>query len=293
MIDPAIGRGRWIAKKATRRGVALLAWLSGSLALRARRGGPRVRVLTYHRFGHCARDPFCITPRSFERQMRWLAERGLAVSLERLERFLAGRDRLPGDAIVVTIDDGASSAYREALPILREFAIPAVAFVTAGVIGDPRACETEPERFMTWDEIGALADAGITIGSHAWTHRSLARMSREEAREEGRRSRETLERRLGREVRAFAYPFGTRSDYSDATGRVLASVGYSTVFTSRHGSIASGAAPLRLPRIKVEGGEGMRMFEWSCRGAMDAWRAVDDALWRLQRPRRPPGDAPE
>ena len=35
---------------------------------------------------------------------------------------------------------------------------------------------------------------------------------------------------------------------------------------------------------EVEGGEGAWTFPLLCQGAMDAWKLVDDTLWRLQRP---------
>jgi peptidoglycan/xylan/chitin deacetylase (PgdA/CDA1 family) len=139
---------------------------------------------------------------------------------------------------------------------------------------------------LSWCELEDLRAAGIAIGSHSLTHRSFGRISLEEVREEALRSRELLEQRLGGEVRAFAYPFGTRADYGPATGQVLSECGYRCAFHSMHGAIRPGMDPIRLPRIKIEGGEGLWMFQLCSRGAMDAWWGLDYALWRTQRPRR-------
>ena len=38
-------------------------------------------------------------------------------------------------------------------------------------------------------------------------------------------------------------------------------------------------------RIKIEGGDGARLFHLATKGAMDAWRAVDQVLWRTQQAR--------
>ena len=58
---------RWYVKKAARRGMALGAFGSGALfAGKLVSPGPRVRVLTYHRFGDEAREPFCVSPADFE-----------------------------------------------------------------------------------------------------------------------------------------------------------------------------------------------------------------------------------
>jgi peptidoglycan/xylan/chitin deacetylase (PgdA/CDA1 family) len=100
------------------------------------------------------------------------------------------------------------------------------------------------------------------------------------------RSREEIGARLGTSVRSFAYPFGTRADFDARTDRLLAEAGYEIAFHSVHGSIRPGLSPISLPRVKIEGGEGQRMFELTSRGAMDVWRAVDEFVPRLARARR-------
>jgi len=318
-LQPACGPMRWLAKKAARKGLAVGAWACSGLSLEHNRGcgrgqgtKPRVRVLTYHRCGARARDPFCVSAEMFEAQMRLLSQQRRAVSLADLEAFLAGDKSLPEGAVLVTVDDGCRSVLTEMLPVWRRCGVPAVVYVNPGLIGahesqPAHALATRPEQgpqdlsgqtapaaacvrtdaaasepLMTWDELGTLVEAGLTIGSHGLTHRSLGRMSEQEAREEAVCSRELIERRLGVEVRSFAYPFGTRADFSPATRRVLAEAGYTTAMTSQHGAITPDEAALELPRIKVEGGEGLWMFRLLCCGALDAWRVVDRNLWRLQ-----------
>jgi peptidoglycan/xylan/chitin deacetylase (PgdA/CDA1 family) len=282
-VSSAVSRRRWLAKKAARSAVALCAWASGSLlARRALSRRPRIRAITYHRFGDVPGDPFTVRPSAFDAQMRWLAERGLLVSLADLEEFVAGRRTLHEDSVLVTVDDGGHSLHAVALPVLRHYGVPAVAFVTAGLVGAPAEAGDSPEPYLGWDELEALQAAGVAIGSHAFTHRSLGRMTAAEAREEALRSRELLERRLGTAVRAFAYPFGTRVDCGPATERILVESGYRCAFHSMHGAIRPGMDPIHLPRIKIEGGEGLWMFRLCCGGAMDAWRGVDWALWRAQ-----------
>ncbi len=244
-------------------------------------------MLTYHRFGEIARDPFCVSRGDFEAQVRFLAEHQRAIGLTDLREFIAGERPLADGATLITIDDGYLSTFRDALPILRDHRVPAVAFVTASRVGSRSAPGVEPERYMTWDEVGRLAEAGITTGAHGYEHESMGTSSCALAREQGVRARELLESQLGVSVRAFAYPYGTRSDFSDATGRGLAEAGYELVFTSQHGSIRAGTDPRELPRVKVENGDDLRQFARLCDGAMDAWWLVDAGLSRLQRPIAP------
>jgi peptidoglycan/xylan/chitin deacetylase (PgdA/CDA1 family) len=282
-LRPAASHVRWRLKKAGRTGLTL-----ASLAWRFPIGrAPGVRVLTYHRFGAAARDPFCLDPHVFEAQMRWLARNERLVSMSEVEQFIAGTRTLPDESILVTIDDGCESLHTVGLPILRDYAVPAVAFIPAGRIAPaanrPAAGdEGAAEPYLTWRQLEALSTAGIRVGSHAMTHRSLGPMSLAEARAEIAESREILEQRLGQAVTVFAYPFGTRADYSAGTAALLTEAGYHAAFTSQHGAVRAGADPFALPRIKVEGGEPAWMFHHLCSGALDGWRWVDRTLWRLQ-----------
>ncbi len=285
-------KGRWYVKKAARRGVVLGSVATGFLPARALISRtPRIRALMYHRIASAPVDPFSVSPDTFDAHMRVLAEERRAVSLEDVRRFLLGQADLPRDACLVTIDDGLMSTLTEALPILRRWGVPAVAFVTAGLVGSRHRY---PEPYMGWDEVRELLDSNLVeVGSHAYTHRSLGMIPPEEARREVHKSKEDLEDRLGVPVHAFAYPYGTRSDFNALTERALADAGYAIAFNSMHGSIRPGMDPISLPRVKVEGGEPLWMFRLLRRGAMDPWRVADHTLFRLQRSRiEVTGDSP-
>jgi peptidoglycan/xylan/chitin deacetylase (PgdA/CDA1 family) len=278
-------RLRFYVKKMARFGCTYATGMPPVRQLRRLAGGDCVRVLTYHRFGALPHDPFCVEPREFAAQVKLLADEGRAISLEQLQRYVAGDARLPPDACLITIDDGMLSTLTEALPVLQRFGVPAVAFVSAALVGRA-AAEGEPERFLTWDELRELGRSGlVAIGSHAHTHRSMALMPLPEAREEMAQSRRMLSDQLGLEVTSFAYPFGTVTDFNAGTDAALADSGYRIAFSSIHGAVRPGMAPISLPRVKVEGGEPLGMFSLISRGGMDAWQAVDNSLWRLQRVR--------
>jgi peptidoglycan/xylan/chitin deacetylase (PgdA/CDA1 family) len=268
-------RWRWYAKKAARRCLAAY----GSVAPDFGRPRPRVHVLTYHRFTPVRFDPFAVAPDVFAEQMRSLHERKVAVSLADVLGFVQGKNALPDGAVLVTIDDGEPCLYEQALPILTRYAIPAVAFVPAGELSGPGSAR--PDR-VSWDQLVEASNAGLTIGSHAWSHESLGRLPALRVKQQAQRSREMLEQKLGTPVTAFAYPFGTRADYGPAVAAVLRECGYECAFTSQHGALALGSDPFELPRIKIEGGDPSSVFHAACAGHLDAWRWIDRTLWRLQ-----------
>jgi peptidoglycan/xylan/chitin deacetylase (PgdA/CDA1 family) len=260
------GAARWFAKKAARR-------LFG-LVPPGRPSGAEARALTYHRFARRKRDPFALSPDMFDAQMEWLALSGRAIDLAQLRRLLTGdTDGLPDRPVLVTIDDGAASTIEVAAPILRRHAIPAVAFITAGRLG--KTVHGEPERFLDRDEVRSLATYGLTVGSHAFDHVSLAGLPAAAARYQLAASRELLEDLLGLAVDALAYPFGTARDVSSATPGLARECGYRACFTSRHGAVAAGLDAMCLPRIKIEGGDAVSLFRAAVEGSLDRWRFVD------------------
>jgi peptidoglycan/xylan/chitin deacetylase (PgdA/CDA1 family) len=278
---------RWQLKKTARKSFALghrLFHLQGRLASS---GGGAVRVLTYHRFGEVKHDPFCVTPKEFERQMSWLAENSLAVSLREIQNYLSYGKSLPDGAALVTMDDGCSSVLSHALPILKHYNIPSVAFVTTGNIGLRsnqlnRQGEEPKEDYLDWNGLRKLCDSRVDIGSHALTHRSLGKMTIYEAENEVCESRRELEQNLGISVSSFAYPYGTLADFNSSVADTLRRSGYRTAFTSQHGVLHRDLDMMLLPRIKVEGGDAEWLFPMLVRGGLDSWRWVDKALWRLQ-----------
>jgi peptidoglycan/xylan/chitin deacetylase (PgdA/CDA1 family) len=261
-------------------------WLTGTMRLRSRINAGNARVLTYHRFGDWPRDPFCVSEAEFEMQVRFVAERGLAVSLDDIARFLRGQRRLPEGAVMLTCDDGAQSVLTKAAPILKRYGVPMVAFITTQAIDAGPSRLAVPEPFLSWEEVGRLQEFGITIGSHGLTHASFGEMSESQARDEAARSRDAITRELGTAPTAFAYPYGTPAHYNDMTRRVLGEVGYSMGFLSTHGPVRAGSDPLALRRIKVEGGEPLWLFKLLTQGGMDGWSAVDSALSLVEKARR-------
>lgn len=268
---------RWHVKKAARSGASNLAGIIGT-----RSTSPAVRVLTYHAIGDAPRDPFCLGRREFAEQMTYLAEQDLALSLTDLEDFLDGHHEAKRGAVVVTLDDGLRSLHSDALPILRDLDIPAVAFVTPGLLDSGAHPATPSDAYLSWKELEEIRAAGVEVGSHGMSHRSLGALSAAAAAEEIFQSREILEQRLGCKIRSMAYPFGTRADYSAETRSSLAAAGYLFGFTSQHGALQPGSDSLELSRVKVERGDSMGLFRRLTVGGMDSWRFVDALLWRLQ-----------
>ena len=77
--------------------------------------------------------------------------------------------------------------------------------------------------------LGAIQRAGVTIGSHTRSHVFMTNETRERVVEEVRESRNEIERRLGTEVRHFAYPSGF---FNSSVVNAVAAAGYQYGYTT-------------------------------------------------------------
>lgn len=93
-------------------------------------------------------------PDQFAQHMDYVASIGEPVTERQVRTALAEGAGLPPGAILVTFDDGHRSVLEAALPVLQHRAIPAVAYVIAGLL------DTNVPYW--WDEVEALIDAGGT-----------------------------------------------------------------------------------------------------------------------------------
>jgi peptidoglycan/xylan/chitin deacetylase (PgdA/CDA1 family) len=145
--------------------------------------------------------------------------------------------------LTLTFDDGYASWQETVAPLLEEHNVPAVFFVSSGLVGlqgekardfaRDRMRRTQELRFIGLDQLQELAGHALfEVGSHTATHADLARVpSRETLTEEVSADRARLEDWLGTEVRWFAYPFGTPANVSAAARSVVEEVGMSAAFT--------------------------------------------------------------
>jgi len=126
--------------------------------------------------------------------------------------------------VMITFDDGYESDYHTALPALARFGFKAVTFVTANLVGRPG--------YLTWDKIRELACAGFSVQSHSLNHRFLTTLGPQELSVELKKSKETIEDKVGAKVDYVAAPGGR---VSGAVVRSAAEAGYAGIFNSKPG----------------------------------------------------------
>lgn len=115
----------------------------------------------------------------------------------------------------------------------------------------------ETHRPLSCDELRQLAEGGlIEIGSHGVMHPVLSGFPPAIQLEEIRQSKNRLEEILGYPVESFAYPYGTRSDYTGDTVKMIQESGYRSACSNYSGLVRQGVDPYELPRIPVRDWDG-------------------------------------
>jgi peptidoglycan/xylan/chitin deacetylase (PgdA/CDA1 family) len=239
-----------------------------------------LRVLLYHKVNDGPTAPLTVSVSLFDEQLSRLRE--LQYNVVDLDTVLAhyrdGRP-LPSCPVLITFDDGYRDNLDNAAPVLERHGFPSVSFVPIAYLDGPQPLPHE-RRFalhgrqnetLDWGALAELEAAGMRVESHGISHSPFPRLTNDEAARELAVSKQLLEERLGRPVRAFAYVKG-------AVGRrhlpLVAQAGYELAFTSTPGLNPPDADRLRLHRYNVEP-YAMRTFELVLTGACDLMALKD------------------
>ena len=99
-----------------------------------------------------------------------------------------------------------------------------------------------------WDTIGRATRAGLALGVHSATHRTLTELDDVELEREVVASWETIRRRLGGHPEIFAYPYGR---WNARARDAVRAAGYGGAVTLDYGLVRPDADPWALPRVSI------------------------------------------
>lgn len=204
--------------------VALKQW-------REEKANKKVPILLYH---HITNEKFSkeqsislISPEDFRLHMTAIKVNYTPISLrEYIDYVLCddGSKNIPDDSIIVTFDDGYSSNYEIAYPILKELEIPATIFVVTDTVGEQAGGGVVNYSHFTWEQAREMEDSGlIEIQSHTAGHVRMTTKERGEEFRQLRKSKYEIEKNLGRTCDMIAYPYG---DYTSDIKQMARDSGY-------------------------------------------------------------------
>ena len=143
--------------------------------------------------------------------------------------------------ILLTIDDGFLSFYKNAWPILKEKKIPFILFISTREVG--------AFNYMTWGQIKEISKEDfVEIGNHSHTHEYLADESNDLIKEDIGKSISIFEKNLGKNSDFFSYPFG---EYSNDFKNIIKNFGFKYAFGQHSGVMDESKDFYELPRYPI------------------------------------------
>jgi peptidoglycan/xylan/chitin deacetylase (PgdA/CDA1 family) len=219
-------------------------------------------ILCYHSVDPDWESPLAVRPQEFEAHCRWLVRHRTVVPLADATARLDRSGRLPRRWTAITFDDGFTGVWEHALPVLREYGVPATVFLVAQTLTDERVeahwVRTPPPwpvTTLTRDQVVEMQGMGVDFQSHSWAHLDLVDLDYDACVADLRRSKDLLEEVLGGRVSQLAYPRGL---HDAQVRRAAESAGYSHAYSLPERREPSG--PYAVPRVGVNRGNGVRVL---------------------------------
>ncbi len=223
----------------------------------------QVPILMYHMIddpanysgiGHYKK--YLVHPDAFKKQLRWLRETGYnPVTMQELYAHRVQGEPILENPVIITLDDGYSCAYHNALPELMRYDMVGSVFVCSGNL--------DGERYLSEEMLQQLSKQGIEVGSHSITHANLLEISLEEAEKEIQKSKAELEEIIETDVQFFSYPYGA---YNQEIINLVQESGYlgAVTISSRDNSLENDF--FQLSRVSIDHDETLEDFAEKVQG---------------------------
>ena len=196
--------------------------------------------LMYHRFEENKYPSTNIRLKDFKEHIKIIEESNISfVNPNDFEKELTNNKS--NRKILLTIDDGFSSFYENAWPILKQKRIPFILFVSTREIG--------AFNYMTWDQIREISKEDfVEIGNHSHTHEYLANETNDVIKKDISKSIDIFKKNLGKNSDFFSYPFG---EYSNDFKNIIKDFGFKYAFGQHSGVMDETKDFYELPRYPI------------------------------------------
>ncbi len=160
-------------------------------------------TLMYHRFNEPKYPSTNVQMDIFKEQIKIIeSSNAIFIDPNNLDKEISTIHKTK--SILLTIDDGFSSFYKNAWPYLKNKKIPFILFISTREVGK--------NGYMTWDQIREVQNSKIgIIGNHSHTHDYLVDLSNKKINHDIDQSIKIFKKELGYNPNYFSYPFGEYS----------------------------------------------------------------------------------
>ncbi len=194
----------------------------------------------YHRFNESKYPSTNIQLEIFKEQLKIIENEGIQfIHPMKFKEHLSKNKK--ERKVLLTIDDGLLSFYKNAWPILKKKKIPFILFVNTREVGS--------FNYMDWNQILELHQSDhVEIGNHSHSHEYLVEESAETIEKDIKKSIEIFNKKLGKNSDFFSYPFG---EYSEEFKKIIKEFGFKYAFGQHSGVIDETKDLWELPRFPI------------------------------------------
>jgi len=196
--------------------------------------------LMYHRFEENKYPSTNIRINDFKEHLKIIYENKMIfINPNNFENEL--RNNKKQRKILLTVDDGFSSFYENAWPILKKKKIPFILFVSTREVG--------AYNYMTWDQIREInKEDFVEIGNHSHSHEYLVDENIDLIESDIKKSISIFKKELGKNSVFFSYPFG---EYSTEFINLIKTLGFKYAFGQHSGVMDETKNFYELPRFPI------------------------------------------
>lgn len=190
--------------------------------------------------------PYAISEETFREHLDFIKTSKIEISVS-----LNNETESSKKQVMITFDDGHKSFFDIAFPILKEYKVPAIFFITPELMNSRKD-------FCSWEQLKEMSENGMTIGSHGLTHQFLENMNESDATYELKESKRLIEENVSNKVDTVSFPGGR---YSMKTIKIAESLGYESLFNSIPDLHSSGSL---IPRFAIRSNTTIEHFKKFC-----------------------------
>lgn len=211
-----------------------------------------VPILMYHEIGTPSGPwkELYVEPETFAKQLDWLeANSYTTVALADVYSHWYKKTPLPEKPIVITFDDGYLSMYEKVMPLLLSKNMQATFFLYPSKFGLPTG--------LTPEMVVSLAQNGMEIGSHTYSHIDLTKASSQQLKKELLDSKTLLEELTKKPIDFLCYPAGK---FNSQVITEAEKYGYQAAVTTQMGKASVSQSPLQWKRVRINYSDGLTGF---------------------------------
>lgn len=209
-------------------------------------------ILQYHHVSDMTPKSTSITPAQFEVHLKYLQEHSfnvvpLSQIIDKIKHHLPLKDK----TVAITFDDAYTDILTQAKPLLDRFNYPYTIFINPAIID--RNKDRKSPRYLSWEQLKALADENVIIANHGYEHDSMTRITNgltqaqwlTKQTELLLKSENIIKDKTGQSWRYLAYPYG---EYNPAIQNWAKENGF-IAFSQQSGAIGLHTDLTSVPRF--------------------------------------------